>query len=153
MFHCHMLAFQRKCFTSTFMVHVPCHARNQGNQINQQTVNFSKNISKTYMFTILWDPKTSSLSQCTLKKKSLNGLFSLLNIRHPKKLAKFSHWPSKLKFLPTVRSKSIVKPPLLQAKIRSTYSIHRRCCNPRLSRPCMHYLSPTARLSGTVGTR
>ena len=29
------------------------------------------------------------------EKKSLNGLFSLLNIRHPKKFKSFSHWPSK----------------------------------------------------------
>ena len=29
------------------------------------------------------------------EKKSLNGLFSLLNIRHPQKFFKFSHWPSK----------------------------------------------------------
>ena len=29
------------------------------------------------------------------EKKSLNGLFSLLNIRHPKKFKPFSHWPSK----------------------------------------------------------
>ena len=29
------------------------------------------------------------------EQKSLNGLFSLLNIRHPKKFKPFSHWPSK----------------------------------------------------------
>ena len=30
------------------------------------------------------------------EKKSLNGLFSLLNIRHPKKFKPFSYWPSKI---------------------------------------------------------
>ena len=29
------------------------------------------------------------------EKKSLNGLFSLLNICNPKKFKPFSHWPSK----------------------------------------------------------
>ena len=39
-------------------------------------------------------PKQLSLSQWTLKKKVWT-LFSLLNIRHPKKFKPFSHWPSK----------------------------------------------------------
>ena len=30
------------------------------------------------------------------EKKSLNGLFSLLNISNPKKFKPFSHWPSKV---------------------------------------------------------
>ena len=39
---------------------------------------------------------TVSLSQWTLKK-TVWTLFSLLNIRHPKKFKPFSHWPSKKK--------------------------------------------------------
>ncbi len=35
----------------------------------------------------------------TWKKSRLNGLFSLLNIRHPKKFKPFSHWPSKFPIL------------------------------------------------------
>ena len=41
------------------------------------------------------------------EKKSLNGLFSLLNIRHPKKFKPFSHWPSKeILNLPPITTKS-----------------------------------------------
>ena len=40
-----------------------------------------------------------SLSQWTLKKKSLNGLFSLLNMESPK-VQKVSHWLSKMIFSP-----------------------------------------------------
>ena len=45
--------------------------------------------------TAFFQERKCSLSQWTLKKKSLNGFFSPLNICSPKKLRKFSHWPSK----------------------------------------------------------
>ena len=44
------------------------------------------------------------------EKKSLNGLFSLLNICNPKKLEKFSHWPSICVFLIGRIRKDIISP-------------------------------------------
>ena len=53
----------------------------------------------TGIFTYIWLKFMVSYSAVLdPEKKSLNSLFSLLNIRHPKKFKPFSHWPSISKY-------------------------------------------------------
>ena len=45
-------------------------------------------------FLVWWLVKKTHLAVLDPENKSLNGLFSLLNIRHPKKFKPFGHWLS-----------------------------------------------------------